>query len=62
MIIGIVLILFRCANGDSLKQLSVDPFLVHTSESQTNFDRLISDSDSKKKKLKKNLFYKKSNL
>ncbi len=40
-------ILFRCANGESLKQLLIDPFLVHTSESQKNLDRLISDSDSK---------------
>lgn len=36
----------RCANGDSLKYLSMDPFLVHTAESQKNFDRLISDSDT----------------
>lgn len=36
-----------CANGESLKQLLSDPFLLHTSESQTNFDRLLSDIDGK---------------
>ena len=40
-------ILFSCANGESLKQLAADPFLVHTNEAQANFDRLISDSESK---------------
>ncbi|CAF2775368.1 unnamed protein product [Rotaria sp. Silwood2] len=37
----------RCANGESLKQLSVDPFLVHRMDAQTNFDTLISDSDNR---------------
>ncbi|UJR36098.1 hypothetical protein I4U23_028833 [Adineta vaga] len=37
----------HCANGESLKQLSADPFLVHTNEAQTNFDRFISDSDNR---------------
>ncbi|CAF0823490.1 unnamed protein product [Adineta steineri] len=37
----------RCASGESLKQLLIDPFLVHTNESQTNFDRLISDSENR---------------
>ncbi|CAF3396443.1 unnamed protein product [Rotaria sp. Silwood1] len=37
----------RCANGESLKQLSVDPFLVHRIDAQTNFDTLISDSDNR---------------
>ncbi|CAF0743751.1 unnamed protein product [Rotaria sordida] len=36
----------RCASGESLKQLSIDSFLVHRIESQTNFDNLISDSDT----------------
>ncbi|CAF4393029.1 unnamed protein product [Rotaria socialis] len=34
-----------CANGESVKQLSVDPFLVNRVESQTNFDTMISETD-----------------
>ncbi|CAF0782618.1 unnamed protein product [Didymodactylos carnosus] len=34
-----------CSNGDSLKSLALAPFLLHTSDSRTDFHRLISDSE-----------------
>lgn len=37
----------HCANGKSLDQLVMDPFLHRASASQTNFDRLISDQDDR---------------
>lgn len=40
-----------CANGKSLDQLVIEPFLLRTSASQTNFDRLISDKDGEKKRI-----------